>query len=254
MIAGLVVLALILIGLLRKRRGGEAPLAAHGPLADPEDVAPQIVEPEDESALQAQVAEHPEDLAAHLALCRFYYGQEDEARFVTAATAMREHVSYPHGSEWQEVATMGEELAPHLPLFELSAAVHEDTYGMAALHQPAEDDATVVRTSASHAIDARTENEPAPSAPMAPAHREPDVESVMQAWRAEPGVAPAAATEVDTEQEFADDPVDTKLDLARAYLDMGDPVGARAMLEEVIEEGSQAQKDQAKRLLADVAG
>jgi len=254
MIAGLVVLALILIGLLRKRRGGEAPLAAHGPLADPEDVAPQIVEPEDESALQAQVAEHPEDLAAHLALCRFYYGQEDEARFVTAATAMREHVSDPHGSEWQEVATMGEELAPHLPLFELSAAVHEDTYGMAALHQPAEDDATVVRTSASHAIDARTENEPAPSAPMAPAHREPDVESVMQAWRAEPGVAPAAATEVDTEQEFADDPVDTKLDLARAYLDMGDPVGARAMLEEVIEEGSQAQKDQAKRLLADVAG
>jgi len=83
---------------------------------------------------------------------------------------------------------------------------------------------------------------------------EPDVESVMEAWRAQPSGAPAAVTEAEPEQEFADDPVDTKLDLARAYLDMGDPVGARAMLEEVIEEGSQTQKDEAKRLLADVTG
>lgn len=49
--------------------------------------------------------------------------------------------------------------------------------------------------------------------------------------------------------EFSDDPVDTKLDLARAYLDMGDPAGARAMLEEVLNEGSLAQKEEAKRLL-----
>src|SRR5690348_130574 len=246
MIAGLVVLALILIGLLRRRRGGEAPLAAHGPLTDPEDVAPQIVEPEDEAVLQAQVAEHPEDLAAHLALCRFYYGQEDETRFVAAATAMREHVSDPHGPEWQEIATMGEELAPHLPLFELPAAVHGDPYGMAALHQPDNGDATVMDAP----IEPPADHDALPVA----TRMEPDVESVMQAWRAEPSVAPAAATVADTEQEFADDPVDTKLDLARAYLDMGDPVGARAMLEEVIEEGSQAQKDEAKRLLADVAG
>jgi len=246
MIAGLVVLALILIGLLRRRRGGEAPLAAHGPLTDPEDVAPQIVEPEDEAVLQAQVAEHPEDLAAHLALCRFYYGQEDETRFVAAATAMREHVSDPHGPEWQEIATMGEELAPHLPLFELPAAVHGDPYGMAALHQPDNGDATVMDAP----IEPPADHDALPVA----TRMEPDVESVMQAWRAEPSVAPAAATVADTEQEFADDPVDTKLDLARAYLDMGDPVGARAMLEEVIEEGSQAQKDEAKRLLADVSG
>jgi len=250
MIAGAVVLALILIGLLRKRRGGEAPLAAHGPLADPDDVAPQLVEPEDEAVLQAQVAEHPEDLAAHLALCRFYYGQEDEARFVAAATAMREHVSDPHGPEWQEVATMGEELAPHLPLFELPAADHGDPYGMAALHQPADEDATVVRAPIERAPEPAEDHGAMPVA----ARTEPDVEAVMEAWRAEPTLAADVAAEAEPEQEFADDPVDTKLDLARAYLDMGDPVGARAMLEEVIEEGSQAQKDQAKRLLADVAG
>ncbi len=32
--------------------------------------------------------------------------------------------------------------------------------------------------------------------------------------------------------------VGTKLDLARAYMDMGDPEGARNILEEVVTEGS----------------
>jgi pilus assembly protein FimV len=53
--------------------------------------------------------------------------------------------------------------------------------------------------------------------------------------------------------ELNDDPVDTKLDLARAYLDMGDPDGARAMLEEVLQEGTQMQKDVAKGLLEKLA-
>ncbi|WP_458069040.1 FimV/HubP family polar landmark protein [Rhodanobacter sp. BL-MT-08] len=49
--------------------------------------------------------------------------------------------------------------------------------------------------------------------------------------------------------DFNDDPVDTKLDLARAYVDMGDADGARAMLGEVLKEGTQIQQDVAKRLL-----
>jgi len=53
-------------------------------------------------------------------------------------------------------------------------------------------------------------------------------------------------------ESFSDDPVDTKLDLARAYLDMGDSEGARLMLDEVIAEGSQMQKDTARRILSDI--
>ncbi|RAP59178.1 FimV/HubP family polar landmark protein [Oleiagrimonas sp. MCCC 1A03011] len=45
------------------------------------------------------------------------------------------------------------------------------------------------------------------------------------------------------------DAVDTKIDLARAYMDMGDPDGARAMLEEVLAEGSGPQRDVAQKLL-----
>jgi len=43
--------------------------------------------------------------------------------------------------------------------------------------------------------------------------------------------------------------VGTKLDLARAYMDMGDPDGARNILEEVLNEGSAVQKQEAQRLM-----
>ena len=44
--------------------------------------------------------------------------------------------------------------------------------------------------------------------------------------------------------------VGTKLDLARAYVDMGDPEGARSILEEVLKEGSAAHKQEAARLMS----
>jgi pilus assembly protein FimV len=48
--------------------------------------------------------------------------------------------------------------------------------------------------------------------------------------------------------------VGTKLDLARAYMDMGDPDGARNILEEVLAEGSAAQKQEAQRLMESLPG
>jgi pilus assembly protein FimV len=51
----------------------------------------------------------------------------------------------------------------------------------------------------------------------------------------------------------AEDEVGTKLDLARAYLDMGDADGARSTLEEVMEEGDQDQRKEAEILLKQIA-
>ena len=48
--------------------------------------------------------------------------------------------------------------------------------------------------------------------------------------------------------------VGTKLDLARAYMDMGDPEGARNILDEVLQEGSVTQKQEAQRLLESLPG
>jgi pilus assembly protein FimV len=46
--------------------------------------------------------------------------------------------------------------------------------------------------------------------------------------------------------------VGTKLDLARAYMDMGDPDGARSILEEVMSEGNPHQKQEAQRLIESI--
>jgi pilus assembly protein FimV len=46
--------------------------------------------------------------------------------------------------------------------------------------------------------------------------------------------------------------VGTKLDLARAYMDMGDPEGARSILDEVLQEGNPTQRQEAERLIANL--
>ncbi len=60
--------------------------------------------------------------------------------------------------------------------------------------------------------------------------------------------------EVQGDGELADmDEVSTKLDLARAYVDMGDPDGAKSILDEVMEEGSEEQKEEARGILGQMA-
>lgn len=61
--------------------------------------------------------------------------------------------------------------------------------------------------------------------------------------------SPIADTDAKNEQWHE---VETKIDLAKAYLDMEDKEGAREMLEEVIQEGDTRQQETAKALLKDL--
>ena len=79
------------------------------------------------------------------------------------------------------------------------------------------------------------------------------------------GTDEAVADDLDLSSDFSDDGLatededlviaaeangmSTKLDLARAYLDMGDEDGAKQILEEVVAEGSDEQKAEASELL-----
>ncbi|WP_269533319.1 FimV/HubP family polar landmark protein [Chitinimonas sp. BJYL2] len=65
-------------------------------------------------------------------------------------------------------------------------------------------------------------------------------------------IAPEAASTGDVIDFGAelDDPVTTKIDLARAYIDMGDTEGAREILQEASSEGNAEQKATAEALLA----
>ena len=66
--------------------------------------------------------------------------------------------------------------------------------------------------------------------------------------------AAATATGLDVDDDFdflsGTDETATKLDLARAYIDMGDSEGARDILDEVIAEGSEGQQQEARELIS----
>ena len=94
----------------------------------------------------------------------------------------------------------------------------------------------------------------AEEAPGSAAAEEPATEKPV----AEAGeVGPSSSFDEMTDEDDFDlsslddvDEVSTKLDLARAYLDMGDHEGTRGILEEVIAEGNDEQKQEANELMA----
>ena len=61
----------------------------------------------------------------------------------------------------------------------------------------------------------------------------------------------AGELDLDEDLDFleVEDEASTKIDLARAYMDMGDLEGAREILDEVVIEGNDAQKSEAQGLL-----
>jgi pilus assembly protein FimV len=55
---------------------------------------------------------------------------------------------------------------------------------------------------------------------------------------------------LDSHSNESGEGVGTKLELAKAYLEIGDKDGAREILQEVAQEGSSAQKEEAKKLIS----
>lgn len=95
------------------------------------------------------------------------------------------------------------------------------------------------------------------------ARAEPPVATVEPAAAsARSGGVEAAPPAADDDFDEAEDDFDfftetdettTKLDLARAYIDMGDAEGARDILDEVLKEGSSEQRQEARDMLAKIA-
>jgi pilus assembly protein FimV len=282
--AGAIVLLILLAMLGRRRKADAVASKSASSLADrfgstsaaDEDLLGDDV---DQDELLDQLAEHPDDIGLHLELVTLYYSRRDVEHFEAAAEAMHAHITDPQQDEWQDVLHMGEDLVPGHPLFDHHAepAAHDDAepHGEFNIDDYADesDAPTVVSSmpplpsngpkrvseynfnfdltqaaaeSASHPAPASDDaTVVAPLAPDRPTPAEP-----AASWHFdEADHAHQAADEGHDLGEFNDDPVDTKLDLARAYIDMGDAEGARAMLGEVVKEGSQMQKDVARRLL-----
>jgi pilus assembly protein FimV len=93
---------------------------------------------------------------------------------------------------------------------------------------------------------------------VAEAKEESETETAERSnsWEVEPAVSDFGNIDFgldDADLLAGTDVVGTKLDLARAYIDMGDNDSARDILTEVIEEGNEQQKQEAKGLVEKIA-
>ena len=275
---------LLLLGLLGLRKRKAAPAVTRGSIAGAFGDSPLSGGGEGVDAVAAEAAglremlrDDPANVGLHLELLSIYYAERDVANFEDAAAEMQVHVSDPHQPEWLEAQAMGQELAPHNPLFS-GAARYDDADQRVATAQddtdefPAFDDTYLEQDNAAHArsnseynfgdgaIGADTFAEVARAAPAvpAPASDEPfdfsDLPPLDEPAEEVADVIPEApaAARLDDDYFPGEDAIGTKLDLAKAYMDMGDPDGARSMLEEVVAEGSDVQKAEAHRLIAEL--
>ncbi|HEV7122205.1 MAG TPA: FimV/HubP family polar landmark protein [Rhodanobacter sp.] len=271
--AAIVVLLIVLAALGRRRKpvaNSGTSLADHFGPVPPTDDGSIDADDTDQAQLLDQLAEHPDDIYLHLELVTLYYSRRDVEHFEAAAEAMYVHIVDPAQDEWQDVVHMGEDLAPEHPLFDhheeaspsesdARRAFNIDDYGD-------EDDASNVVSPLPPALptDPKKVSEynfdfdlTHPAATDTDSPLPPTTDHVTafgshggaDAWMAPAADVPPASEFAEEPVDFSDDPVDTKLDLARAYLDMGDADGARAMLGEVLKEGSQMQRDTARELL-----
>ena len=276
--AALAVLALL--GLLMRTRRSEAEASERRSVADSfgdrvyaggsaaAAASAQSVAHDEEHALLERLAEDPTAVDTHLDLLRLYYARGDADKYEAAAGALYAQVPGPDSPAWREAADMGRELCPGNPLFDAPRAVEREEFDfdhltteevaapvVAATPTPRADEDDFASTAYTPTA-SRTPPAAAPSdgfdfnlldEPRAPA---PEDARTQQISRADLDAHADAAPRTDVLS--SDDAVGTKLDLARAYLDMGDPEGARSMLEEVLAEGNDGQKDEARRLLADI--
>ncbi|MFT3791744.1 MAG: FimV/HubP family polar landmark protein [Rudaea sp.] len=195
-----------------------------------------------------------------------HFDDGDADRFLALAHALREKLP-EDSTEWHEVSELGRQLLPDNPLFADSAQAAHDG------HDPDEffletdsgveyaepiDEASIHDAQLRSMLDEegplafeQPHHEPAPES-NEPSHLEFEREFSRQVDAVPDGLAGDDEI-VEGRHTFLDeDTISTRLDLARAYLDMGDPDGARSMLDEVLAEGNPAQKEEARKLLSEI--
>ncbi|MGH8105991.1 MAG: FimV/HubP family polar landmark protein, partial [Arenimonas sp.] len=209
------------------------------------------------------VRSKPQDLEAHLALLRYHYARGESKEFEATAQTMRTHVSSAQDPRWREAVVMGVALLPghalfntagwNVPKFETSAKAAPVAAPVAP--PPAvEPEASFLSPNDLEDLDNLEAVSIVPSTPTVntPADDEPDEimlmsESDFVALDNMPDIHRSESELMDVDAASS-----TKIELARAYLEIGDVEGARSMLEEVAASGSAPAKAMAQRIISEI--
>ena len=217
-----------------------------------------------EELVKAAIEKAPDRSELKLKLLEVYYAAKNTAEFDGQAEALLAQLEDPDHPIWQRAAEMGRELNPDHPLYsqEPSPAPPLEELPESSEEAVAENDEVpdfemnFDTTVAALPDSARGSND------AAVAEKGPTTGADIGFSDAELEydlTAADATVESEEDEENGEgilsstDEAATKLDLARAYIEMGDPDGARSILQEVVEEGDDGQKLEAEGLISQIA-
>jgi pilus assembly protein FimV len=201
-----------------------------------------------EDVIKSALQDDPDNRDFKMKLIEIYHTAGNSAAFDAQATTFRETVG-EDDPDWQRVASMGHELSPANPLYQAGKSRHPVRDGEVDFDMD---------------LDGLEENGAAGNEPGYAAGDDIGLDYDTGA-KVTDNISEHIdfnLDELNLDQEEEDltegllqesDEIGTKLDLARAYMDMGDPDGARGILEEVIEEGNDEQKTEAESLISQIA-
>lgn len=206
---------------------GSAPVPEHGPEADPlaeADIYLAYGRYQQAEDLIKEAIHRDRNPELRVKLLEIYFAAKNSTAFEDAARDLRHEVG-PDSPYWQRILPMGQELCPYSLLFNADQSAEQ-------WHQEDAESAADRRSAATL----------------------PDSFDFDDDDRGGTFATPANQEHLDLEAAHdsgadALDEIGTKLDLARAYIDMGDPEGARNILDEVMQEGDARQQEEARALL-----
>jgi pilus assembly protein FimV len=229
-----------------------------------------------EEILKEALTKAPDRHEIRLKLLEIYSARKNVSAFEAVAGQLYAALGGQPGAIWDKAVEMGRAIDPHNPLYGGTPEPIKET-PIAEPVKPVE--AEVVPTALENAgglldfssgaadLDMdlslptiQEEVKPAPVQAKSVQDLDFDLSSFdLKVPEEAPSAAPAAAMDFSGldlnlsdagggENDF--DEVSTKLDLARAYLEMGDNEGAREILQEVINEGNDRQKSDAQSIIA----
>lgn len=246
---------------IARTREANAPIRVE-PAATPPD--PELL------ARQDAIGARPSDLEAHLNLLRLYHARGNAVDYEAAAQAMRSHVASTMDPRWREAVIMGASLMPGHALFSQAGwnvprydeshrnAPAEPTPAAPSLLQPVPPEAASPAAAPVRVFDAPPEDYDSALRHESPLIRaEPDLSELNlddagTVFGDVFGKPPTDIHRSEAELMVEDQSSATRIELAKAYLDIGDVDGARSMLEEVLIEGGPSAKAEAGRILRDL--
>ncbi len=203
-----------------------------------------------EELIRQALAEDPKP-ELRLKLLEIFYAKEDAQAFAAYAEELKDQGADQDLKFWGRVAEMGRELCPESPLFkrgdELEEAAPLSLDFAAAQEKQSASGFTGLSSDEALEFDLSGFDLKA-HANLNSLDLEVLAETEQKESPAEAELKPQEAAS----EGFAlvtMDELETKLDLARAYVDMEDLEAAKEILEEVFSRGSEAQKQEAKSLL-----